>query len=726
MTTFLKQVAVPDKVLDLIPEIVSTCRVCRQWAKPKPHAVPSLNVPDRFNQKVEADLLFMYKKIVFHMMDRCIRWEEGEEIPDKFEKTLIETVENLWVKRHGPMQELIMDGERGIAASELAGRFFARLGIKLHLKGKEQHAFYIERRGALLRDCVHRIKSQLHEEGLDDISFKTILAEAIFCCNALITIKNGDENYTPFQGLYGRTPKLLPSIDQIEAPRGSQTTEASIEHTNTLREIAIRSIVEGSARARLGRALNTRSTPAAQSLDLQVGEEIDFFRDPTSKDISGWSGPAVVIDIRNIERNVISARWQNRIIEVQVPNLRRHLHFLVYHMMNSYGAGPSNPHINAWTHLRTAIEHLTHGGLVQLGYIWKHGSGSQTTEATLTLSSNNSTHLGVFSAVKFFAENQLHLTNVVGARLAKGLRELPATRGFANSTILFWLPGQQYPDSFEHTSSSGKIALVRLHKITDQWPDLRILQILQATSETKFSEERSSGERQTPETERSDRLSTISEEGATEDESIESLAEYLAHDDKELQAILADTFLSNLPLEETTVGSQTTEDGSSRIPLSYLSLPSLNDTRCPEGLYTEESLADEVEILLTSETAGQILNLEPAVMPDEFLIYKVGGKGSVRTSVVKRDDDVLSPEEVKQHWTDVCKAMVKELQTWVKLGCISRKARSVARNVIDTRWVLKWKWDTPTVSVEGSRAEDKSLKPVRVIRARLTIRGFKD
>ena len=37
-------------------------------------------------------------------------------------------------------------------------------------------------------------------------------------------------------------------------------------------------MVEGSARARLGRAVNTRTTLAAQSLDLKVGDEVDFYR----------------------------------------------------------------------------------------------------------------------------------------------------------------------------------------------------------------------------------------------------------------------------------------------------------------------------------------------------------------------------------------------------------------------------------------------------------------
>ena len=169
------------------------------------------------------------------MLDRCIRWEEGEVIPDKETDTILAAFDNLWFKRHGPPSELIVDGERGIAASEKMGIYLARLGIKLHVKGKDQHAHYIERRGALLRDFVHRLKSQLEEEGLGDTPLKMIIAEALFVTNAMITVKTGDVSFTPYQGLYGRTPKILPSIDQIDAPRGGQSPETrTIESTNKM------------------------------------------------------------------------------------------------------------------------------------------------------------------------------------------------------------------------------------------------------------------------------------------------------------------------------------------------------------------------------------------------------------------------------------------------------------------------------------------------------------
>eukprot|EP00974_Lingulodinium_polyedra_P089856 8711896-Lingulodinium_polyedra.AAC.1 len=86
---------------------------------------------------------------------------------------------------------------------------------------------------------------------------------------------------------------MLPGIEQIDYPgEAERPSPGLIAHTHRLREVSIQAMVEGSARARLGRTLNTRTTMAAQQINLQVGEEVDFYRQPSSKDAAGWLGPA--------------------------------------------------------------------------------------------------------------------------------------------------------------------------------------------------------------------------------------------------------------------------------------------------------------------------------------------------------------------------------------------------------------------------------------------------
>ncbi len=56
-----------------------------------------------------------------------------------------------------------MAGESGVVRSE---KISERKGVRLHLRGDEQHARFIERRGALLRDTILRVEGQLKKKEL--------------------------------------------------------------------------------------------------------------------------------------------------------------------------------------------------------------------------------------------------------------------------------------------------------------------------------------------------------------------------------------------------------------------------------------------------------------------------------------------------------------------------------------------------------------------------------
>jgi hypothetical protein len=78
--------------------------------------VASVELADTFNQQVEADLMFVYHYIIFHMIDRCTRWHAACLVDSKEDHVLLDALNRIWVGIHGPMRELIMDGEAGLAA----------------------------------------------------------------------------------------------------------------------------------------------------------------------------------------------------------------------------------------------------------------------------------------------------------------------------------------------------------------------------------------------------------------------------------------------------------------------------------------------------------------------------------------------------------------------------------------------------------------------------------
>ena len=116
-----------------------------------------MEIPDAFNEQVECDIIFINGIPIVHMLDRCTRWHVATVVKDKTKETLINTIATKWVQLYGAPKELIMDGEVGVTSAE-AGEYFRTEGIQLHVRAKDTHARYIERRGALFRDVVHKIQ----------------------------------------------------------------------------------------------------------------------------------------------------------------------------------------------------------------------------------------------------------------------------------------------------------------------------------------------------------------------------------------------------------------------------------------------------------------------------------------------------------------------------------------------------------------------------------------
>ena len=142
------------------------------------------------------------------MIDICTRWHAPYLVNSKEYHVLLGALMSIWVGIHGPMGELILDGATGLAAAGSAKQYYDQHGIKFVPRAKEQQVAHIDRRGALLRDAIHRVVTQCEAEGLD-VDFKHILSDCVFCGNALLSVSGS----TPYNTFYGRVPQLLPDIN---------------------------------------------------------------------------------------------------------------------------------------------------------------------------------------------------------------------------------------------------------------------------------------------------------------------------------------------------------------------------------------------------------------------------------------------------------------------------------------------------------------------------------
>eukprot|EP00972_Heterocapsa_arctica_P082658 12180294-Heterocapsa_arctica.AAC.1 len=112
----------------------------------------------------------------------------------------------------------------------------------------------------------------------------------------------------------------------LDDGRGGDESRCAVR----LREIAFQSRVQKTAQRRLERALSSRTRPSAQAKDLQLSELVDLHRRQDTKDMSGWRGPATVAGLDNILSRQATVRWQGRLIDCRIQDVRRHLAFWTF------------------------------------------------------------------------------------------------------------------------------------------------------------------------------------------------------------------------------------------------------------------------------------------------------------------------------------------------------------------------------------------------------------
>ena len=61
-----------------------------------------------------------------------------------------------------------------------------------------------------------------------------------------------------------------------------------------------------------------------------MGDQVEYFRPPQTKDVSGWHGPATVTDVTALEHGQIAIRWQGRVLMVRTQDVRRALLYVTF------------------------------------------------------------------------------------------------------------------------------------------------------------------------------------------------------------------------------------------------------------------------------------------------------------------------------------------------------------------------------------------------------------
>ena len=157
MVELLRRAGVSSEVLELVPQITESCRVCREWSRPGAKIKVSGSLTTTFNATVELDLLFYKESIIGHLLDVCIKWSSTALVADRTVGSLLSFISRSWVNVFGPMKILVSDNE-GAIASEEAGLILKRLGVERRLRAPGQHAVSVERHHELIRQLLHKLE----------------------------------------------------------------------------------------------------------------------------------------------------------------------------------------------------------------------------------------------------------------------------------------------------------------------------------------------------------------------------------------------------------------------------------------------------------------------------------------------------------------------------------------------------------------------------------------
>ena len=698
MQSILRNAGVPQSVLDLIPNIIATCKECRMWAARPRETKPAVEIAMSFGEVVETDLMFYKEFIIHHFVCRASRWHAAIETPNKTEAQLLENISTAWISIFGPMQTLVTDPESGLNTAT-AEAHLKRLGVILKVRGKEQHARYVERRGAILRQALHVMDSQAVREGID-LTFKDLLGQCVFCGNSLTHVGGT----TPYHVVLGRQPSMLPPI--TDDPGMNDRIEARI------REIALQSMISATSAARVTRALKVPTTLTAEDR-FKVDDLVELYRTPTNKDSSGWSGPYQVVESRAHD-GVIVLRINgiNRPYRIQDV---RHAMFAV----TLYGVAHPDNSKRALDTIHAFLNFLAERRTELFGIIEDAWGKIVVTQASRKWPS-------VAHALNYIIRTSFQMFDVCSARVGRNITKLPGQSGPQINIVFNW--DMQNPDHMSlYQSDHAKVHISKV--FGEQQPHFAVMQCFRLDHTHDFSledvvdtlpirEPAETDEHRAPSGHGSpaSRLSTIQEENTNSQVSSEAEVLFLQHFDgapkeySQLLLELCEIAIKEDPetqyLDEFSFESPFPPVEQETNPFDFEVHLALSEMTHPDSLeYDAEG--PHLELQIDPELSIFFSEREHANQP---LLVRMYLGSEAKKEVISRDTDIMTPQEQITHRKELDEAIISEYKTWDKYSCFKMVERRHAPLIIDSRMVLKWKY------IEGKRG----------IRARMALRGFKE
>ena len=289
--------------------------------------------------------------------------------------------------------------------------------------------------------------------------------------------------YSPYECVYGRTPGMLPqqpdSIHEESLPR-----PGTIRHTHRIREISMASMIRASANQRAERALNTRTLPAGESFDYKNGDIVDFHRKSPYKDVSGWHGPAKVVDASHPQEGNVTIRYKGLPFECRFQDLRKHQNFMVFLAAPRHSALQYD--VSSWDQAKRLVANIATNRVVHLGRMYSR-EGWRISERT---NQSGTEWPALCTVLKNLAATQFRFQGCDAVRISKGSAVIPAVSGFSSALTLWWIIGGREVYEIHHDqSNSNVIGKINMRDMEpSNWSNICVIQFLR--NDQEFEENR--------------------------------------------------------------------------------------------------------------------------------------------------------------------------------------------------------------------------------------------
>ena len=90
LVEILRMAGGPRRALNLVKDIVDTCRTCRAWERPPPKSMTTTRLARDFNDIVQWDIFTVRQYVISHLLDEAIRWTVAAPMADKTPTSIIE------------------------------------------------------------------------------------------------------------------------------------------------------------------------------------------------------------------------------------------------------------------------------------------------------------------------------------------------------------------------------------------------------------------------------------------------------------------------------------------------------------------------------------------------------------------------------------------------------------------------------------------------------------